>query len=266
VDTKNVDNLVRFIVLTAGQADDFNDRRIGPIHIIKYLYLADLAFASRNGGKTFTGLDWRFHHFGPWDVAAYQRLEPALSITGIERFTFESQFDDKENVRWVGRDDELFQKAENALPYPVTAAVRRAFREFGTDTCQLLHHVYRTAPMVHAAPEERLDFSYAVPDEESELKAESIPDQAESLSVKKMKAQKQRMNNLKERVKAKLAEKRASSRMVAPTPPPRYDEIFAQGIEWLDTLAGAPVPECVGEVEFDESLWNHPARTESDVP
>jgi hypothetical protein len=92
------------------------------------------------------------------------------------------------------------------------------------------------------------------------------PDQNETLSVKKMKAQKQRMNELKERVKAKLAEKRASSRMVVPTPPPRYDEIFARGIEWLDSLAGGPVPEYAGEVEFDESLWKHPARTESDVP
>jgi hypothetical protein len=265
VDTERVDSLMRFIVLTAGQSDEFRDRAVGPIHLIKYLYLADLAYASRNNGRTFTGIRWKFHHFGPWAGEAYQRMDPALLTSGAERHILDCRYGDKENVRWIWHDDVAFQKTEKELPHVVTSTVRRTFREFGTDTYPLLHHIYRTAPMVHAAPEEELDFSHAVSDDNDQKEIASSQ-QSEALSIKKMKSQKQRMDDLRARVNAKIAEKRTSSHMVVPDPPPRYDEIFAQGVEWLDMIGGGPVPEYIGEVEFDDSLWKHPARTESDAP
>jgi hypothetical protein len=55
MDIKKVDQLLKYILAAAGQAD-YGNREVGPIHLIKYVYLADLAFAEKHGGETFT---WR---------------------------------------------------------------------------------------------------------------------------------------------------------------------------------------------------------------
>lgn len=265
MDIDRVDRLIRFIVLTAGQADEFRDRYLRPIHIIKYLYLADLAYAARNVGTTFTGVRWIFHHFGPWAVEAYERLEPALRQSGAERSVLESQCDDNESIRWTWQEDGAFRTAESQMPLVVSSAVRRAIREFGSDTYPLLHHVYRTAPMIHAAPEDDLDFSFAVP-EELPPEDDGNSTDFQSLSKKKMKARKQRIDDLRAKVKAKFADNEAGFKMILPNPSPQYDEIFAEGQRWLDELAGGPVPESAGTLILDDSLWKHPSRTESDVP
>ena len=36
------------------------------IHLIKCVYLADLAYDKEHNGQTYTGIPWRFYHFGPW--------------------------------------------------------------------------------------------------------------------------------------------------------------------------------------------------------
>ncbi len=50
-----VDLLLQYALLVAGEQDEFLDRQLGPIHLIKYVYLADLFHAKRNNGVTFTG-------------------------------------------------------------------------------------------------------------------------------------------------------------------------------------------------------------------
>ena len=50
--SNKIDLLIQYAFLVAGQEDEYLDRRLGPIHLIKYVYLADLAYAERNcGGK-----------------------------------------------------------------------------------------------------------------------------------------------------------------------------------------------------------------------
>jgi hypothetical protein len=47
---------------------------------------------------------------------------------------------------------------------------------------------------------------------------------------------KKRMDNLRKQVKIKLAEKkRDKDRLVTPTPP-RYDDVYWKGLEWLNNL------------------------------
>lgn len=53
--SNKIDLLIQYAILIAGQEDEYPDRQLGPIHLIKYVYLADLAYAERNGGETFTG-------------------------------------------------------------------------------------------------------------------------------------------------------------------------------------------------------------------
>ena len=57
-DATKVDLVLQYALLLAGQEDDYFDRQLGPIHLIKYVYLADFAFARRNRGETYTGVDW----------------------------------------------------------------------------------------------------------------------------------------------------------------------------------------------------------------
>lgn len=78
MDSSKVDKIIQFALLVAGEEDDFRDRQLGPIHLIKYVYLADLAYAKHHDGETFTGAKWQFYKFGPWAQEVNQRIEPAL--------------------------------------------------------------------------------------------------------------------------------------------------------------------------------------------
>jgi hypothetical protein len=42
MDINKVELLLKYILVAAGQ-DDLGNREVGPIHLIKYVYLADLA-------------------------------------------------------------------------------------------------------------------------------------------------------------------------------------------------------------------------------
>jgi hypothetical protein len=51
------------------------------------------------------------------------------------------------------------------------------------------------------------------------------------------------MNALKKKIQAKLTEKKSAREQTTFAKPPRYDDIFFEGIKWLDSLAGEPVQE-----------------------
>ena len=46
---------------------------------------------------------------------------------------------------------------------------------------------------------------------------------------------------LREQIQAKLAEKRLKKEKTMPPTPPRYDDIFFEGVKWLDSLAVEPI-------------------------
>ena len=82
----------KYILATSGQ-EDYGNREVGPIHLVKYVYLADLAFAEKRGGETITGIPWRFHHFGPWSPEVYNRDNRDIEIDALEiSVTRESRF------------------------------------------------------------------------------------------------------------------------------------------------------------------------------
>lgn len=49
-----------------------------------------------------------------------------------------------------------------------------------------------------------------------------------------------KLQQLRARLEQRLRELREGPQSVPPTPPPRYDEIFARGQQWLDELATEP--------------------------
>lgn len=52
-------------------------------------------------------------------------------------------------------------------------------------------------------------------------------------------------------IHARLAARRRSQEGMT-VPQPRYDEVYHEGVRWLDSLAGPPVPRLSGEVVFTD--------------
>lgn len=261
-DITRVDLVLHYAILVAGEEDDFADRQLGPIHLIKYVYLADLLHAQQRGGETLTGVDWQFYKFGPWSQAVNERIEPALRALGAQAQRFESQFEDKgEWVRWNLRNEQLLEQKQGQIPVFVAPSLKRLIHRFGKDTPSLLEYVYNTPPMLKAAPGETLDFSQDTNVREPEPAYQSEP-RLDDLSNKKQKA----FIEKRKQLRARLAASRASSELINPVPNPRYDAVYDAGMEWLDSLAGEQIAPLKGIATFDDSVWKSKARNPDEIP
>ncbi len=257
LDHTRLDRIYQYILATARQLDDFAQRELGPIHLLKYAYLADLAHASSRG-ETFTGADWSFFHFGPWSAAAHERIEPALLAASATKKTVKSRFAD-DFIRYAfddkGDAETLSRELENDLPLSVVGAITVAIRQHGSDTSDLLRHVYLTPPMLRAKPGESLVFEGPTP-VEREAKPESMLDR---------KARKDRdaaIAAARSEVVRRLATRKPPSN---PIPAPRYDEVFYEGTAHLDKMAGESIAAGTGVVEFEDSIWASEQRREPEI-
>ncbi len=236
------------------------------LHLVKYVYLADLAFAEKHGGETFTGTPWRFHHFGPWSPEVFNRIEPVVQEVGAKVRSISSPKLEEDIKRFSLVDEDLFEQLDRELPLSFTFTIKGLIHLFGDDTTSLLHHVYRTRPMLEAAPGEQLFFKFETFEEEEHPEVLSkVSDVVELYQPPSTKKRKADMNDLKEKIQAKLAEKKLQKSQIKYSEPPCYDEVFFEGVKWLDSLAGDPVQEQEGEVSFSENIWKSPARMVPDV-
>lgn len=60
IDPGKIDTVIQYALAVAAEAENYRDRELGPIHLIKFVYLGDLA-SSTESGTSFTGVKWRFH-------------------------------------------------------------------------------------------------------------------------------------------------------------------------------------------------------------
>lgn len=257
-DTKHTDALIQYALLLAGEEDELFERQLGPIHLVKYVYLSDLLHARRFDGTVLTGADWRFHKFGPWSLAVYERIEPAVQAIHAEAIKIESRYGDEDWVRYRLRDTAMLKEVERAVPSAIKLQLPRDIHTFLADTPALLDYVYKTEPMLHAAPGERLDFSRVAPARVEKTDEPTL--RLQQLSSKKEK-------QFRERV-ASIREKRPSrAKLINPVTAPRYDEVYQAGIEWLDELGGSNALEPgTLTAEFSEAVWKSAARKGGDVP
>lgn len=258
----HVDLLLQYALLVAGEDDEYFDRQLGPIHLIKYVYLADLAYARRNEGKTFTGVDWRFYKFGPWSQAVNERIEPALLAIRADKQAFPSDYGDKDDwVRWSLRDDRLLNEIERKIPSSISFPIKRDIHKFGKDTPSLLDYVYSTPPMLSAAPNEHLDFSF-VAERSIAGEADSQQLRMDGLSNKKKKKFKEKMLALREQRNSRAPK---IPKLVNPVKHARYDEVFDAGVAWLDDLAGPALTTEEIVAEFSDEVWKSLTRKGEDV-
>jgi hypothetical protein len=260
-----IDRLLQFVLATAGQEDDFEDRQLGPIHLIKYAYLADLAYAEEHSGETFTHIPWKFHHFGPWSAEAYSRIDPALQEVGATCKNTPSRYEG-DFTRWSIVDDELYRRLGGELPSSVVRSVKHNVHRFNRSTEDLLHFVYTTRPMLRARPEEIIDFT--LPDSLAKklIKAvEQISKEAdeEKLSFKQKQRKKLAREQFRAAILQRLGEKMKKKR-VRPSPP-RHDDVYFEGIRVLESLAGENIKPEKGVVRFSDDIWKSKARFDPDL-
>jgi hypothetical protein len=264
-DASRVDTLLKFALAAAAQEDGWK-RQLGPIHLVKYAYIGDLAHAERRGGETYTGAPWRFHHFGPWTNDVFTRIAPVVADVRAVENRYPNAKAEDDIVRWEIDEedaDRLFLQTEILLPSEVYSAVKGAVHQFGADTSALLEFVYLTRPMLRAAPGEPLDFHV---DAEPELAAPPAPSAAPAMTVKRKRERKAKLEDMRERFRRHLAQRLASSEMAPPDPPPRYDEAFAEGQRWLDKLAGGRIEPSRGTLIFSDAVWKSGARRDPGIP
>jgi hypothetical protein len=246
-----VNAMVAYALAVASEADSYQDRELGPIHLIKYVYLGDLAFAERNEGKPYSETSWRFHKFGPWSVELYQELPQAAEVAGTVARHFHGPYTE-DAVRWRLREGANVTDLESRLPAAVARAIKLAVKEHHNDTSALLHYVYRTTPMLTSAPGEALVFQVK---EEADEQAPATPGLPE--------ISKTQLRKLKERVRSHLAQEAKKKTVV---PKVTYDEDYFEILDLLDREAGDSLEQTEGVLEFSADVWKSEARRGSEVP
>ena len=154
-------------------------------------------------------------------------------------------------------DEDADAKLRKELPMAIRGSISSYVGKYRDDTTSLLHFVYATRPMLHAAPGELLDFS-VMPEPQREKGEDYLPYMAR-LSNKKRKKLKRGMDEMRERFRQRMAGKK-------PEPYPvgnagRIDAVFEEGVAWLDSLAGDPFPEDGATVHFSDEVWKSKARS-----
>lgn len=265
MDTAKADIVLQYALAVASEADDYFDRWLGKIHLLKYVYIADLAYASKHGA-TFTGASWRFYHYGPWEAAVCSRIEPVTAYLGAQEFVRQhSRYDSDFAGWWIDKTTakELLRTLDRQLPIEVSVEVRRAVRSFGNDTTSLLHHVYATSPMLHAAPGQMLDFTIAKSVREP---TPASPDVSSSEpTAKELKRRRTEMLKLKEKVRAAVGADVPRKRK-PPALQPIYDDIFFTGAQQIDELAGVSPDGLSGDATISDEIWTSEARKRGQLP
>ena len=247
-------NIIQYALLIAGQEDDFFDRELGPIHLIKYVYLADLNYAKYNNGETYTGIEWKFHNYGPWAGSVYKSIDPALNEICATCKSIQSDFVD-DFKRWVLSNDSLMDKIGSTLPLLIRGIIETAVHKFKKDTPSLLEYVYRTEPMLKAAPGELLNFKFAI---RPQKEKKSFTSKWDGLTDRKKKKFRQALSSIRENRKERQKLKKKS---LVPSPiPPLDDATYFEGLDWVDSLTGEPLSECECEAHFSDNVWHSETR------
>ena len=80
----------------------------------------------------------------------------------------------------------------------------------------------------------------------------TIPLRMDGLSNKKKEQFKERMRALRARYKNR---ERTEHKLINPVKDARYDDVYVEGMNWLDSLAGEPLREGEYVVHFSDKVW-----------
>ncbi|MDR1685010.1 MAG: SocA family protein [Desulfovibrio sp.] len=259
---QKIDAVLAQVLVSADRLEDYQDRELGPIHFIKYLYLADLFFAEKHNGRTFTGIHWRFHHFGPWDTDLYQHLDSALAALGAVKKTATSQYGHEDYIRWSLRNSDAANSAAG-LDVEMVFFLDRQVKRFANKTPELLDFVYKTPPMLRAAPGEVLSF------EPSGFSFREADVFTQAKPIERTEKQKKKIREWERSARAHLAEKfkelSGKKQETKAVTLPLYDEVFFQAMSAMEASDLSEVAPGRHTARIDDSVWKSKARSD-DVP
>ncbi|MGR3979431.1 hypothetical protein [Pseudoalteromonas sp. 1181_04] len=254
---KKIEEVFQYSLLVAGELDDFMYARLGPIHLLKYLYLADYFYAKRNSGESFSGIEWQFYNFGPWSSLAHSRIDYSMKGINAIKHQFESEYSDDDFLRFEKRDKFLLEQIERVIPPVVSRNLKVYIKKFGSNTADLLNYVYSTEPMLETSPNEKIDLS-SLGKHLDQLKTNEYLEM--SIEVKLSNKKKKKIKEGISTLKNKLKEHVKTEYLIDPSPSPKYDEVFFDGISMLDESEVKKFEESKIVVEFDSSVWTSSAR------
>ena len=116
--------------------------------------------------------------------------------------------------------------------------------------------------MVTAAPGEHFDFNMLSSGTVSEDQVQADIALKE-LTVRQKKKRKLALLDLKKRINARLDEKQ--KRRIVCAAPPRYDEVFFSGIEWLNSSSEKPLDSGEYTAVISDKMWKSKARYDPDL-
>lgn len=149
MDEQKLAELIQYIVWRVEEIGGYTVT----IRLVKFLYLIDLEY-QRRLGRTLTGLDWVYYHYGPY---AFELPEISDKLGfDLQRETFVAD-EGHEGTRLWAREprDGLAE-----LDYVAKVVVEGILDVWAdVETSLLLEYVYHTEPMLHAERGEPLDLS-----------------------------------------------------------------------------------------------------------
>ena len=261
-----ISTLLEFSLVVAASENKWQ-YELGEIHLLKLIYLADLAYARQHEGQTLTGVPWVFHSFGPWDKALHlflvaqlatglYRMEQKVSVMG-EYTRYVLAEEDEDTI------EERFRELDRSLPHEATSAIAWAVHQFGVDTQSLLHYVYGTEPMLRAAPEEPLTFCGLRLGGAAPGGASALPPPPEPPSKTQLRKAEEAKTQSKVRIKALLQERREArqAQVQRVDADPEYLEIMSL----LGQEDRMETPQATGLMDIDEGYWKTGIRRLFDV-
>ena len=192
------------------------DAGFGKTRLVKLLYLIDVENYRRRG-CTISGLEWRFHHYGPYASeidAALRELD--LDVPQEDTAT---ETGHKAIVLRPGRS--LHSNLGKHVSSPSDLGlVNKVIRDWGeVELNPLLNHVYFfTEPMKDAERGETLDFSTIQRRQPDSPAARSAPIPPDLLAEYRSRFQEAKAK----RVRRPL------------DPPPRFDSVYEEGVEHMN--------------------------------
>ena len=202
--------LHNLITHTVSQLADM-DTGFGKTKLVKLLYLIDVENYRRRR-KTLSGLEWRFYHYGPYAFEIDNALEElSFDIPQEEVSTLSGH-----NAVVFRAHRELSPRLADYVQLRELRLVNDVIQRWGdTDFNSLLNHVYfHTEPMIDAKRGDFLDFSTV-----QRRRANQSADRVSQLPKDRL-----------EEYKARFKEAKAKRIRQTLDPPPRFDEIYREGV------------------------------------
>lgn len=223
ISSNNSDNISNAILAILAIAKEADLNALTTTQVVKYVYLLDYLFAKNNAGKTYTSVEWKFLHFGPYSAAISHELDFLVNKSFINSKNMTSNKSD--GVLYSLSDWKQVSKLDLfGVSRDIVLDLSGYVRRFNTDLQKLLNFVYfETEPMAEALPNEILSFDDCIKIPFKNLK----PVEMKKLSIAAVKSTKEKLAKIRARVEKSTSQIEWLG---------KYDEVYFNGLkEILDS-------------------------------